>query len=107
VIRDLSNGFAREHLGILMGFFDGAWIVRPPRGDRDRAVLLSYDQFRFALANVVDENEAAVRDVRGAGPRCGRSFRRPPPISIHGRSHLTLAADMCRLDGPGAPRTLG
>ena len=37
--------------------------------NRDRAVPLTYEQFRYGFANAISEDEAkaAVRDVRGAG----------------------------------------
>ena len=62
---------------------------RPVLGNpanRHRAVPLTYDQFRYAFANAVSEDEAqaAVRDLRRARVRACRSSRPRPPTSTRG-----------------------
>ena len=54
--------------------------------NRNRAVPLTYEQFRFAFANAVSEDEAKelYDDLRRAGVRARRSSRPRPPTSTRG-----------------------
>ena len=54
--------------------------------NRHRAVPLTFDQFRFAFANAVAEDEAtpALRHVRRPGLGRSRCSRRPPRTSTRG-----------------------
>ncbi len=60
-------------------------VLGNPR-NRHRAVPLTYEQFRYAFANAVGEEEAKelYDDLRHARPRASRSSRRPPPTSTPG-----------------------
>ena len=61
--------------------------------NRNRAVPLTYEQFRYGFANAVSEDEAkrALRDVRRAGARARRSSRRRPPTSTRGPRRRSTA----------------
>jgi non-heme chloroperoxidase len=53
--------------------------------NRSRAVPLTYDQFRYALANAVSEDEAEeLYETFSVPLPVSRSSRRPPPTSTHG-----------------------
>ena len=54
--------------------------------NRNRAVPLTYDQFRYAFANAVERGrgQGALRDLRGAGAPARRSSRPRPPTSTPG-----------------------
>ena len=62
----------------------GSPVLKNPR-NRNRAVPLTYDQFRYSFANAVDEDEAKqlfeTFAVPGPGSPCSR---RPPPTSTRG-----------------------
>ena len=47
--------------------------------NRHRAVPLTYDQFRYAFANAVDEEEAKELYETYAVPAPGEPLSRPPP----------------------------
>ena len=61
--------------------------------NRNRAVPLTYEQFRFAFANAVSEDEAKelYDDVRRAGLRACRCSRRRPPTSTRGPRRRSTA----------------
>ena len=61
-------------------------VLRNP-ANRNRAVPLTYEQFRYAFANAVSEEEAKelLRDLRRGSARRSRSSRPRPPTSTRGR----------------------
>ena len=54
--------------------------------NHDRAVPLTYEQFRYAFANAVERGrgQGALRHLRGARRRARRSSRPRPPTSTRG-----------------------
>ena len=61
--------------------------------NRNRAVPLTYEQFRFGFANAVSEDEAKqlVRRLRRARRPARRSSRPPPPTSTRGPRRRSTA----------------
>ena len=76
----------RGVLPLPLSALKSAWPVLGNPANRNRAVPLTYEQFRYAFANAVSEDEAqgAVRDLRRAGAPARRCSRPRPPTSTRG-----------------------
>jgi pimeloyl-ACP methyl ester carboxylesterase len=71
----------RGVLPLPLSALKAAWPVLGNPANRNRAIPLTYEQFRYAFANAVSEDETSA----SPSPRpASRSSRRRRPISIHG-----------------------